>query len=182
LTFHENQFIISSYQFRRLAVKNTHKIVKGKISRRKFIQQGALGALSTRLIADNLGKVIAGSPPKPPLTIAELNIFFQRIQAAGPATLKQNFIALQKNPEQFLVDNFTINPRQLESIRKWYSERQNEYAAFMKRGLDLIKANQNIPLLRVSFDAKVNKHVWIEGFGERMGGCGNEQFGDRVWK
>jgi hypothetical protein len=143
------------------------------ISRRDFVRKSALGALTIPLFAQDYGLLFAQSAGKPVMTIASLNAFFKNAQDRGPAAFERTLTAALQNLEQFLMNNFTINPKQMELFRAAYSERRSPIDEVLKAGIIQARSRGIVAPLRFAFDPNVSPLVRISGFGREAGGCGN---------
>jgi hypothetical protein len=148
-----------------------------RITRRRFITTGVAGSLLVPVFLDDLGAAFANAGQKPVLTIASLNAFFREMHAAGPAHAASFYREAQDNLEGFLLNHFTINPRQLAVFREAVRLRGPGLRRFIQGGLQTLESGKAVPPPVASFDPKLSPFVRIQGFGQVIATCGNQRIG-----
>jgi hypothetical protein len=150
---------------------------RATISRRKFLKTGVVGPLLIPLFLEDVGRAFAQSGGKPVLTIAALNDLFQQMHAHGPAQAARLYQAMQANLEEFFLDRFTINPRQLAMLREAIGTRGPSYHAFIQRALQGLQSGGPVAPPMAEFNPKLSPYVQVRGFGEEVKGCANVRLG-----
>jgi len=146
------------------------------MDRRAFIKKGALGALTIPLFAEDLSQVFGQtSGGKPILSISSLNGFFQKLPSLSPDRARGLLTAARQNLEGFLLDQFTVNPKQLEIFRKSYGPQKAQYDEFLRRFLEEFGQKRQLTPPRASFDPKISNYVRLSGFGMELNACLNEK-------
>ena len=147
------------------------------ISRRKFIKTGVAGSLLIPLFLDDVGDAFAQPAAKPVLTIAALNGLFKQMHANGPGEARRLYLEAQANLERFFVERFTINPRQLASLREAIAARGPSFQAFIQQGLQKLRSGGAVVPPTAEFNPKLSPYVRVRGFGGQIFACGNARLG-----